>query len=963
MKTLKTALRSHLTFALALLGAFSSQLSTARAQSFGKALSFDGTNQCVAVPTAAGSAMSGPMTVEAWVELRADSSWARLMDFGNIPSPLNNIVCLLSAGTSGQPQFVIFNGTSSTVVTSPSALPLNTWTHVAFTYDGTNGSIFINGILAVSAPMAAPPVATRTNNYIARSNFGDPDANVIVDDFRIWSVARSPAQIQASMGAPLVGNEAGLLLYYKFDSTNGTVATNSASATGAAYNGTLVNGPAWVPGPFAAPGDLDTLSTSFIGGNVNAVAVQPDGKILVGGSFGPNPYVGIERFNANGTLDTSFNANFKAPIYTYTVNCIAVQPDGKILIGGDFTFQSLASPQIARLNADGSQDTSFSASTITPLGIVSGTVYRIALQPDGKILIGGNFTTVDGVARTNIARLNATGGLDTGFNPTTDSDSGSITGITGLAVQPDGKILFGGLFTIVDGVARTNVARVNADGTLDTTFNPNPGNLVNTVAVQPDGKILIAGGFTTVGGVTRNRIARLNADGTLDTGFDPNANNQIFCLTLQADGRILLGGNFTTVGGTARNRVARVNADGTLDTGFNPNANNQVYCLALQTNGMVLIGGKFTTLQPNGAATATTRTYLARLLNDPATQTLSAPDTAHITWTLGGAGPELSSATFELSTDGGTTWGTPLVATRIGTTANWQVGGGFALPASGQLRARGVTPGGYYGSSGIIEQDLTYSGLVLNAPEIVVTGNGLSIADGDTTPTTNDYTDFDAAALGATTVVRTFTIANTGTGALNLTGTPKVVVSGANAADFAITLQPTTPVAAGGTTTFQVTFTPGAEGLRNAMLSLANDDATESPFNFAVTGRGLSFTTDTDGDGLSDGAELMGAALGFNWQVPQPALVQAYFGMANGAGLYTSAQVQALHVGTPLISRNPTNGMFKLTLSLQKSTSLSPTNWVPFPFIGANTSVNAQGQLEFQFTSPDNAGFYLLQAH
>ncbi len=97
---------------------------------------------------------------------------------------------------------------------------------------------------------------------------------------------------------------------------------------------------------------------------------------------------------------------------------------------------------------------------------------------------------------------------------------------------------------------------------------------VYSVAVQADGKILLGGDFTTVGGTPRNHIARLNADGTLDTGFNPNANGDVYSVAVQADGKILLGGNFTTVGGTARNHIARLNADGTLDTGFNPNANS-----------------------------------------------------------------------------------------------------------------------------------------------------------------------------------------------------------------------------------------------------------------------------------------------------------------------------------------------------------------------------------------------------
>src|SRR5262245_58816749 len=178
-----------------------SQLSTAHAQApFGNALSLDGVSQHVTVFAAAASAVNSPLTVEAWVYVRAYSEWARLMDFGN-GAGFNNIVCALSMGASGQPALYFFNESAVIIgsVTSPTALPLNTWTHLAFTHDGTNGSIFINGNPVTSGPMPVPPSATRTNNFIGRSNFGDTYANAIIDEFRIWSVARSPAQIQASL--------------------------------------------------------------------------------------------------------------------------------------------------------------------------------------------------------------------------------------------------------------------------------------------------------------------------------------------------------------------------------------------------------------------------------------------------------------------------------------------------------------------------------------------------------------------------------------------------------------------------------------------------------------------------------------------------------------------------------------------------------------------------------------------
>ena len=157
-------------------------------------------------------------------------------------------------------------------------------------------------------------------------------------------------------------------------------------------------------------------------------------------------------------------------------------------------------------------------------------------------------------------------------------DPGANQVVSAMAVQPDGKIIIGGGFTGLGGstgaTLRNHIGRLNADGTVDPTFNPGANSIVQAIAVQPDGKILIGGNFTSVGGGTgltsiKNHIARFNSDGTVDESFDPGANNHIYAIVVQPDGKILLGGDFTTLGGggtgtTARLSLGRVNADGTL---------------------------------------------------------------------------------------------------------------------------------------------------------------------------------------------------------------------------------------------------------------------------------------------------------------------------------------------------------------------------------------------------------------
>src|SRR5437660_492679 len=167
-----------------------------------------------------------------------------------------------------------------------------------------------------------------------------------------------------------------------------------------------------------------------------------------------------------------------------------------------------------------------------------------------------------------------------------------------VVVQPDGKILIGGDFTTLSpnggaAVTRNRIARLNPDGTLDTAFNPNANNTVLSIAVQADGKILAGGGFTTIGGQTRNRIARLDANSALADAFNPNANNSVLSIAVQADGKILAGGDFTTIGGQTRNHIARLDATTGLADSFNPNANDYVFSIAVQADGKILAGGFF----------------------------------------------------------------------------------------------------------------------------------------------------------------------------------------------------------------------------------------------------------------------------------------------------------------------------------------------------------------------------------
>jgi uncharacterized delta-60 repeat protein len=376
----------------------------------------------------------------------------------------------------------------------------------------------------------------------------------------------------------------------------------------------------WGMVAYAQDGTLDATFDPGTGtgliDNISTIAVQPDGKVLIGGSFiqyNGTDIRGIARLNTDGSLDTTFDPGIGTNDW---VSFIALQPDGKILIGGYFTqYNGVARNYIARLNTDGTLDTTFD-----PGSGASNVVFSIALQPDGKILIGGDFGNYNGSSRNHIARLNTDGTLDTTFNPGQEVDDFVLS----IAPLPDGKILIGGAFDYYSGTASNYISRLNTDGSWDTSFiqaGTGLSNTIVTIAVQPDEKILVGGAFTQYNSTARNRIARLNANGSLDTTFDPGsgANGLVRSIVLQPDGKVLIGGSFTQYNNTSRNRIARLNANGSLDITFDPGsgANNQISKVALQLDGKILIGGFFT--QYNSTA----RNCIARLLNPSITLTVS----------------------------------------------------------------------------------------------------------------------------------------------------------------------------------------------------------------------------------------------------------------------------------------------------------------------------------------------------
>lgn len=439
--------------------------------------------------------------------------------------------------------------------------------------DGDLGTDARLGALTVSVGELSPAFDPMTTAYIVRLN--SAHSSIVVTGTPV----DSRSTVSADNGVPL-GLEAGA------NNITITVTAEDGSTT-KAYVVTVNRG---------AVGALDPSFDAWAMNNSDfrAAAVQSDGRIVIGGYFLNigGVFANLLRLEPDGSVDTTSDLG-DGP--SGEVEAIAVQADGKILIGGLFTaVDGVPRNRIARLNVDGSLDTDFD-----PGAGADSAVYTLGVQPGGKIIIGGSFAAVDGVARNRIARLNADGSLDTAFEPGNGANSTVLT----LAVQPDGKTVIGGRFTEVDGLARNHITRVNSNGSIDTSFFPGTAlgdnEWVSAVALDAAGRIIAGGGLVLAGeGSQRSFIARFGPDGAVDSGFFRGVNQWVDAVIVQADGKIIIGGSFTAVHGVPRNRIARLNTDGSLDTAFDPGtgANGTVSTVAVQPDGMIVLAGLFTSL-------------------------------------------------------------------------------------------------------------------------------------------------------------------------------------------------------------------------------------------------------------------------------------------------------------------------------------------------------------------------------
>lgn len=357
------------------------------------------------------------------------------------------------------------------------------------------------------------------------------------------------------------------------------------------FNGTTVNRIA----KLNSDGSLNTTYNSG-GAGANVIVYDalflPNGKVIAAGNF--TTYNGatasrIVRLKSNGTMDSTFTSGTG---FNALVAGLTLETNGKILATGQFSaYNGTSLSRIARLDSAGTRDTTF-----MPGGGFDNLTYNSIVAPDNKIYVVGGYYRFDNRLRLFLTRLNTNGSID----PTFWSESKLNNSVEDAAFQSNGKLIIGGNFTYFNNTSLNRIARMNSDGTMDTTFQSGTGanSAIRAVYVLSNDKILIGGDFTSYNGTSINRIARLNSNGSLDTSFHigTGANASVYALSANYNGKIYAGGNFTSINGTAKNRLVGLNSDGSIDASFNigTGCDGIVYDIKVQSDSKLLVGGAFT---------------------------------------------------------------------------------------------------------------------------------------------------------------------------------------------------------------------------------------------------------------------------------------------------------------------------------------------------------------------------------
>jgi len=758
-------------------------------------------------------------------------------------------------------------------------------------------------------------------------------SGVYVSSAELYDPAGGTWSTTGSLGVARYNHTATLLLA-------GSLLVAGGAATGGAY---LASAQVFD----SASGAWSAIHRSFAGACTRHTAtLLLTGKVLIAGGYDNQIHDPGSRTLASAALyDPATNAwtvtgNLETARYHHTATLLA---NGKVLVVGS---ETPANANLAELYDPATGSWTATGSLATPR--YGHTAIRL---PSGKVLVTGGINSATGPQTAAelfdpaTGTWSATGSLDKGRSDHT------------ATLLPSGKVLVaGGRGSIGAPLAANTEIYDPATGLWSIT----PGTLItrrysHTATLLPSGKVLAAGGQVSYNEFPPNAELFDPATGQWSaTGSFVNSRKENPAVLLP-NGKVLVAGGDNSFFGSVElydPATGIWSVTGGFVTGEWENnvlgTAHREATVTLLPNGKVLTAGGFGPYN----ALATSELYDTGLgfpgTLRPQIESAVFDSAGRLLLTGTGFRGVSSNSGGNGSQDSPT--GQPFVQLRL--LENEQCVLLQADPATpATATAFTSVPVSYFPSRALVTvfvSGIPSASVMLGFPDIVVEQPAGSLLAGGGTRT--------IAALPGTPGSMVFTIRNPGNS--DVTGLT-ITRDGPNASAFIVTASPTGPLPADGITTFTVQFAPPAGGAYSAVLHIANNVPGKHPYDINLTGKVLLFTTDTDGDGMNDASEFQMAALGFDWQVSQPALVAALFANAGGAGLFTASQVQTLNPGTRLLTRNAATGQFTLEIGMEKSADL--TTFTPFPFLAPQTTIRPDGKLEFLFTVPDNAAFFRLQ--
>lgn len=756
-----------------------------------------------------------------------------------------------------------------------------------------------------------------------------------------------------------------------------------------------------------------TFFTPGTSGNVvNAIAVMPGNRLIVGGSFTNLAGTGVRNLallNSNGTVEAGFR-----PEIAGEVHALAVELDGRIVVGGEFTHvNGVPRNNIFRIATNGTLDLTFDPDIGGPVYALRSEISRYAWPSNDlfapNILAGGRFSRVGtNTLVRSFARLASGGSLiiapfafefetnqvfhlaafTASLSPSTTQPAGTIRAFDHSSfpdlTDPYDLVVAGsfgavGPINTLLGQVEINTAVLNLVGQVKPDCSLGTGLALATVW-QPDGNVLVGGRFTQmeVSGVitSRNNLGRSD-----DPAFNPNPDGAVQTIALQADGRIIIGGSFSNLQPHGigpvfpRYGLARIEADGSIDPGFAPQFDGEVMSVALGQDGRIAVGGRFATV--NGSPSP----LFAILTNDPPDIALFAQETRRTVLRRNGSEPELSGAVemstivgsgvssdgitgmagqsrfygilLEVSIDGGATWFPDITDRPLPPTTPETLAGAAMYRETGGYYATNVM------SDGTLLRARGYTTDGSGSQGLVETIGAIRISpflqierlDG-TILGSGSNLDFGATLAGLTNT-RTLRMRNTGV--LPVTNLI-FAIGGPAATNFSFSSITSLPlVAFSDPVTFVASFAPGFIGVHTASFDIVIN-ASNHP-NAGLTGKGVTAAGDEDGDGLSNAAEVQLAASGFDVVSPNPVEIATL----RSNGLFRATDLQTLAGEPALIARDPGTGQFKLTFGVQRSTNLLQS-FDLLPMSLPQLQITPQGRVEFRFSDPADAAFYYIDS-